>query len=126
MSETHEHQETAVEQVRHVRDQLNRESAGACWNLSASTAREACRSSQQVIHEAGVLGLDQWLADYSACDLGFLRHFYATGDRRAFREFWMPGQPLTIPPFTGSENLGQTAVFCRAEGWCCEGYPIDR
>jgi len=66
--------------------------------------REACRYSQQALHEAGVLGLDQWLADYSACDLAFLRHLYTTGERRAFREFWTPGQPLiealAIPPFT--------------------------
>jgi hypothetical protein len=66
--------------------------------------QEACQYSQQALHEAGVLGLDQWLADYSACDLRFLRHFYATGERRAFREFWMPGQPLivslAIPRFT--------------------------
>ncbi|MEX0670930.1 MAG: hypothetical protein WD060_10805 [Pirellulales bacterium] len=66
--------------------------------------REACRYSQQAIHEAGVTGLDQWLADYSACDVTFLRHFYATGERRAFRDFWIPGQPLieplTIPAFT--------------------------
>jgi hypothetical protein len=66
--------------------------------------REACRYSQQALHEAGVSGLDQWLADYSACDLGFLRHFYTTGERRAFRAFWTPGQPLIeplpIPSFT--------------------------
>jgi hypothetical protein len=66
--------------------------------------REACRYSQQALHEAGVRALDQWLADYSACDLAFLRHLYTTGERRAFREFWTPGQPLIeplgIPPFT--------------------------
>jgi hypothetical protein len=66
--------------------------------------REACRYSQQAIHEAGVSGLDQWLADYSACDLAFLRHLYTTGERRAFREFWISGQPpiepLGIPRFT--------------------------
>jgi hypothetical protein len=66
--------------------------------------QEACQFSQQALHEAGVLGLDQWLADYSACDLGFLRHFYTTGERRPFRAFWTPGQPLieplAIPPFT--------------------------
>ncbi|MFM7741543.1 MAG: hypothetical protein ACKO9H_19255, partial [Planctomycetota bacterium] len=66
--------------------------------------REACRYSQQALHEAEVSGLDQWLADYSACDLAFLRHLYTTGERRAFREFWIPGQPLieplAIPPFT--------------------------
>lgn len=47
---------------------------------------------------------DQWLADYSACDLAFLRHLYVTGERRAFRHFWRGGQPLidplAIPPFT--------------------------
>jgi len=66
--------------------------------------REACRYSQQALHEAGVSGLDQWLTDYSACDLAFLRHLYTTGERRAFREFWISGQPLieplVIPPFT--------------------------
>ncbi len=66
--------------------------------------REACRYSQQALHEAEVSSLDQWLADYSACDLAFLRHLYKTGERRAFRAFWTPGQPLieplAIPPFT--------------------------
>jgi len=66
--------------------------------------REACRYSQQALHEAGAFGLDQWLADYSACDLAFLRHLSTTGQRRDFRKFWTPGQPLikplAIPPFT--------------------------
>lgn len=66
--------------------------------------REACRYSQQAMHEAGLSRLDQWLADYSACDLAFLRYFYTTGERKAFREFWLPGQPLieplAIPTFT--------------------------
>jgi hypothetical protein len=66
--------------------------------------REACRYSQQALHEAAVAGLDQWLADYSACDLAFLRHFYVTGERRPFREFWKSDQPLIeplpIPVFT--------------------------
>lgn len=48
--------------------------------------------------------MDQWLADYSACDLAFLRHVYKTGERRSFRDFWKPGQrliePLRIPSFT--------------------------
>ena len=66
--------------------------------------REACGYSLQAMHEAGVTGLDQWLADHSACDLAYLRHFYETGERRAFRSFWRAGQPLfaplPIPPFT--------------------------
>jgi hypothetical protein len=66
--------------------------------------REACRYSRQALHEAGVSDLGQWLADYSACDLAFLRHLYLTGERRPFRDFWQPGrpliEPLAIPPFT--------------------------
>ena len=66
--------------------------------------REACGYSQQAMHEAGVTDLDQWLADHSACDLAYLRHFYRTGERRAFRSFWREGQPrfdpLPIPSFT--------------------------
>ena len=65
---------------------------------------EACRYSQTLFHEAGVHDFDQWLADYSACDRAYLRHFYATGARREFQGFWRPGQPLLeplpIPPFT--------------------------
>lgn len=68
--------------------------------------REACRYSQQALHEAGLTGFDQWLADYSACDVAFLMHLYTTGERRALREFWTPGQPLieplAIPSFTPS------------------------
>lgn len=65
--------------------------------------REACRYSQQAMREAGVHGLDRSLADHSTCDLAFLRHFYMTGTRRPFADFWQPGQPLieplAIPPF---------------------------
>lgn len=66
--------------------------------------REACGYSQQALLEAGVTGLDQWLADYSACDLAFLRHVYTTGERWSFRGFWRTGclliEPRAIPPFT--------------------------
>ena len=70
----------------------------------AAYEREACRYSQQLLHEAGVAGLDQWLADYSACDHAFLRHFYLTGERLAFARFWRAGtpllEPLAIPAFS--------------------------
>lgn len=65
--------------------------------------REACGYSQQALHEAGIRQFDQWLADYAACDLAFLRHFYQTGERRSFRGFWRDGtpplEPLPIPEF---------------------------
>jgi len=58
---------------------------------------EACRYSQQALHEAGLSAFDQWLADYSACDRAFIRHLAVTGERRDFRSFWRGGQPLLEP-----------------------------
>ena len=66
--------------------------------------REACRYGQALLHDAGIPGLDQWLADYAASDAAYLRHFYASGTRAEFFGFWRSGQPLLeplpIPPFT--------------------------
>src|SRR5215510_15718958 len=56
--------------------------------------REACRYSLQLFHDAGILDLDQWMADYAACDFAFLRSFYSTGNKTPFRTFWKDGQPL--------------------------------
>ncbi|NJK33286.1 MAG: hypothetical protein HC927_13295 [Deltaproteobacteria bacterium] len=66
--------------------------------------RDACRYSVQLFHEAGIRDLDQWLSDFSACDLRYLLHFYRTGEKRAFMSFWQDGselfEPLAIPEFT--------------------------
>jgi hypothetical protein len=66
--------------------------------------RQACAYSQMLFHEAIVTDLDAWLADYSACDFAFLRHFYRNGERLDFRRFWREGspkiEPLAIPSFT--------------------------
>ena len=59
--------------------------------------QQACRYSLQLFHEAGVHDLDQWISDFAACDFAYLRHFYATGDKRDFREFWRDGAPLLTP-----------------------------
>ena len=59
--------------------------------------RTACRYSLQLFHEAGVLDLDQWMADFAACDSAYLMHFYRTGEKRPFRTFWQIGTPA-IPP----------------------------
>ncbi len=73
-------------------------------NQLADYELEACRYSQQLLHEAGVEDLDQWLADYAACDHAFLKHFYLTGERLAFARFWRGGtpllEPLAIPAFS--------------------------
>ena len=65
--------------------------------------RQACRFSLRLFHDLGVRDLDQWLADFAACDTAYLVHFYRTGEKRAFRSFWRDGcellEPLEIPPF---------------------------
>src|ERR1700688_577523 len=65
--------------------------------------REASRYGLQLLHEAGIADLDGWLTDFSAADLAFLVHYYATGERRPLTDFWLDGQPvlqpLAIPAF---------------------------
>jgi hypothetical protein len=58
---------------------------------------EASRYGLQLLHGIGVHDLDQWLSDFSACDLAYLKHFYLTGERRIPTEFWNEGQPLLAP-----------------------------
>lgn len=64
----------------------------------------ACRYSLALFHECGIHDLDQWLSDFSACDYAYLEHFYQTGEKRPFRDFWKHGTPvlapLPIPPFS--------------------------
>jgi hypothetical protein len=64
----------------------------------------ACRYSIQLFHEAGIHDLDQWLSDFSACDLAYLLHFYRTTEKRPIMSFWVDGtprlDPLPIPAFT--------------------------
>jgi len=59
--------------------------------------RQACQYSLQLFHDAGVFDLDQWLADFAACDFAYLRHFYKTGEKRPFRSFWKDERPLLKP-----------------------------
>jgi hypothetical protein len=74
--------------------------------------RTACRYSLQLFHEAGVTDLDQWVADFAACDSAYLMHFYRTGEKRPFRQFWIENtpslQPLAIPPFEPSRWIARS------------------
>ena len=83
--------------------------AGGAWTDAELAAvaqyeREACGYSLQLLHDAGVTDLDQWLFDFAACDAAYLMHFYKTGEKRPFREFWAtPSAPVParpIPAFT--------------------------
>jgi hypothetical protein len=58
---------------------------------------EACGYALQLLHDAGVHDLDQWLSDFAACDCGYLMHFYRTREKREFLSFWRDGQPLVAP-----------------------------
>jgi len=58
---------------------------------------EAARYSLQLLHEAGIHDLDQWISDFAACDCAYLMHFYTTGEKRPFRSFWRDGTPLMAP-----------------------------
>lgn len=66
--------------------------------------REACEYSLALLHECAVHDLDGWLSDYSSCDFSYLRHFYKTGEKRKFRDFWKDGAarlaPRAVPDFT--------------------------
>jgi hypothetical protein len=88
----------------------------ATWTddqLRAATAyeAEACRYSLQLLHDAGVHDLDQWISDFAACDLQYLMHFYKTGEKRPFRSFWQDGAPmmapLAIPEFRPTQWLSR-------------------
>jgi len=63
----------------------------------ADYEREACRYSLQLLHEAGIHDLDQWVSDFAACDAAYLMHFYRTGEKGVFRSFWRDGAPLVTP-----------------------------
>ena len=58
---------------------------------------QACAYSLQLLHEAGVHDLDQWVSDFAACDTAYLMHFYRTGEKRPFRAFWQDNAPLLAP-----------------------------
>ncbi|MCA9515231.1 MAG: hypothetical protein KC635_09840 [Myxococcales bacterium] len=77
--------------------------------------KEAVCYSLQLFHDAGVHDIDGWLAEFAACDLDYLVHFYRTGEKPPFRSFWPTGPveaiaPKPIPEFT------TTRWFSRWEG----------
>jgi hypothetical protein len=71
--------------------------------------REAASLALTVFHQIGITGVDQWLSDYSACDLAYLAHYYRTGEKRSFQSFWRDNtpriKPKPIPPFTPTKRV---------------------
>ncbi len=74
--------------------------------------REAAGYALQLFHDAGVVDMDQWLSDYTACDMAYLEHFYRTGEKCDFMTLWRKGTaPLpirTIPPFATTRRVGRS------------------
>jgi hypothetical protein len=63
----------------------------------AAYETEACRYSLQLLHEAGIRDLDQWVSDFAACDCAYLMHYYKTGEKLPFKSFWKDSAPLATP-----------------------------
>jgi hypothetical protein len=65
--------------------------------------REAAGYALGMSHEVGLTDIDQWLSDYTACDMAYLRHYYVTGEKRGFQTFWRDRTPLiasrAVPSF---------------------------
>jgi hypothetical protein len=76
--------------------------------------QDAARYSLQLFHEADVRDLDQWLANFAACDIAYLMHFYRTGEKRPFRSFWADHAaaltPLEIPPFVPTKWIARSGT----------------
>lgn len=73
-----------------------------------SYEREAASLALGMLHETGVTGLDQWLSDFTACDLAYLEHYYRTGGVGEFRSFWKDGtgriQARRVPRFVAERR----------------------
>src|ERR1700677_4800137 len=65
---------------------------------------EAACYGLALLHEVGITDVDQWFADYAACDAAYLRHYYLTAEKREFLSFWragtLPLQAQPVPAFT--------------------------
>jgi hypothetical protein len=65
---------------------------------------EAACYGLAMLHEIGIMDIDQWFCDYTASDQAYLLHFYRTGEKRDFASFWIGNAPLLqpqpIPRFT--------------------------
>lgn len=85
------------ERARVIADEAQRNPSVEILNELEAYEREACCLSLQLLHEAGVRDLDQWVSDFSACDFRYLRKFYETGEKVPFLSLWEFGQPLLTP-----------------------------
>jgi hypothetical protein len=66
--------------------------------------RQAAAYALGMFHQIGITDADQWLSDYTAADMGYLSHYYRTGEKPAFASFrsekTSPILPQHVPAFT--------------------------
>ena len=78
--------------------------SGECLPALMDYEAEAARYALGLLHEVGITDVDQWFADYAACDAAYLRHYYLTAEKREFLSFWragtLPLQAQPVPAFT--------------------------
>jgi len=70
---------------------------------------EAAAYGLALMHEIGITDVDQWFSDYTASDQRYLLHFYRTGDKGEFQEFWREHAalvtPKAIPKFVAKKRV---------------------
>jgi len=70
---------------------------------------EAARYGLALMHEIGITDADQWFSNYTAADQRYLLHFYRTGDKGEFHEFWREHakliEPKGIPKFVPRKRV---------------------
>jgi hypothetical protein len=66
--------------------------------------REAAGYAIWMLHQLHIHDADQWFCDYTASDMAYLLHYYRTGEKQEFRNFWREDAPLIqprpVPSFT--------------------------
>jgi hypothetical protein len=71
--------------------------------------REAAGYALGMFYQIGITWVDQWLSDYTACDMAYLLYYYRTGGKRNFLRFWVDNTPLfqprTVPRFTPTKRV---------------------
>ena len=70
--------------------------------------REAACYGLGMLHQARITDVDQWLSDFTACDMAYLFHYYRTGEKCEFSIFWRDKTPLLtarpVPAFTPAQR----------------------
>jgi hypothetical protein len=70
---------------------------------------EAAGYGLALMHEIGIGDVDQWFSNYTAADQRYLLHFYRTGDKGDFHDFWREHAKLVeakaIPRFVPRKRV---------------------